>query len=228
MIIQVETLNSNYAAIDCQDKKRIQLEGHYVGNRIKLTNARNCIVEQNAYIESWHPEDAIVIEGAAENFAITGTGAGKIAGGGITFWDKLTNVTVEKQRINYAHHGIRATQDHPHSQANIRYNEFTGIWHECVYIGPSRHNEKTRGRGVYIHNNKAKCIGWDPWQVGNSDHAEIYDNITEDAATLDHRYQDYVYTFNNSVVFMWGNKHQDRDKLFQSLGGKLFPHKPSK
>lgn len=226
MIIDITNLTTG--VIDLQGIDQVTVTGNYDGPRIQLKNAGGTTLTYKARIQSSHNEDAIVLaDPEVRNFRMIGTPGNVIAGGGITAWGLLHNVSFIGLRIGFAHTGIRATQNHPHSLVRVYDCEIFSIHREAVYIGPHYLDDNNRGRGIYIHGNRFHHIGYDVIQPGNNDYVEVYDNVIEDACLLEEKYHDYYYTFNGgSVVFWWNNHHPDRQKEFQSLGGRLFPHKP--
>jgi len=126
------------STIDLKNISKITLYGNYKGDRLKLVNWSNThIIFKDGFISTTHLEDALVFVGSGENCSVFAENF-VIKNGGITFWDKLTNVCIANFKILFPHTGIRFTQDHSHQKVSIINNTIIGASHEGIYCRISK------------------------------------------------------------------------------------------
>lgn len=224
--IDLGNLESRY--LDFSGDKYVKFTGKYIGDRIVIKGASGTTLYMSgATIESTRKEadgDALVFAEDLENFTLIG-GSGKIIFGGLTFWGKLTGVTIQDLEIYYANVGIRASQDFANEHVKITGCKIIAPRREGIYFGP-HYAQEHKSRHLVIANNTLRYCGWDGIQV-NAYLAEIYGNDIDQAGVLAERYQKYAITIQpGSTVYEYDNTITESDYKIQVLESRYFNHAP--
>ncbi|MEL6837170.1 MAG: right-handed parallel beta-helix repeat-containing protein [Bacteroidota bacterium] len=226
--LDLSNLNHTYISLKAYQNDTVIIGGVHEGDRIVLRDAEQMVIQfRNCLIRSSHPEDALVFQGPVLNTTIDAKGL-ILKQGGLTFWDQLTNVSVQAGTVDSTHTGIRATKDLPHSNITIEGWSISNATHEGIYLGVSKDTPQHL-TGVFITQNKIRNCGWDGIQVGNSKFAVIFGNSLDFCGIAGEYGQDYGITINpGSLVYLYDNTIRNTLKPVQVLDSRAFLHAPPK
>ncbi|MEL7222959.1 MAG: right-handed parallel beta-helix repeat-containing protein [Bacteroidota bacterium] len=224
--INLSSLSSRYIDLSKHSSDTITISGIYSGDRLVFSKAEKKVIHfQNATISSTHAEDAMAFNGPVLDVEILAQGL-RLSGGGITFWNILSNVEIIGGRIDSTHTGIRFTQDLPHKNVTIRNWMITNASHEGIYMGPSK-SSSNKGSGFFVMDNTITNTGWDPVQVGNVTYFVISGNSITNGALAKEYGQDYGITVNpGSLGYIYNNEIANIPKPIQILDSRAFFHAP--
>ncbi|MEL6658969.1 MAG: right-handed parallel beta-helix repeat-containing protein [Bacteroidota bacterium] len=212
----------------------VHFKGRYEGDRIVIDSksaSGKTLVFKDATIISTRTapdKDAIAFRGELKNCKIHAEN-GRLIYGGLTFWNRLENVTISGLQIFYPNAGIKASQDFPNANVTIEHCVIVGAQREGIYFGP-HHLQKVKSNNVNIRNNWIVAPGWDGIQ-GNALNLRIHDNLIEYAAMLQEPNQDYPITVQaGSDAYVWNNQIITQEEEFpkgvQGLDCRIFDHPP--
>lgn len=203
----------------------VMMVGSYQGPRIVLSGVSNkTIMCCGASIESNHAEDALCVDGDAENFTLQGQLS---MNGALSLWGAAKTVLIDGITIEAAHTGIRSTKPGlRHDGLTIRNCVITRCSHEGIYIGPSTASND-KGKDIVIQDNDVSDCGWDGIQVGNAEGVVIEGNTVTRCGTANEFGQDYGITINPGCrdVILARNTITETAKQIQMLEstGKILP-----